>query len=79
MRKTLQSSIAALALTLCWSAAPALAETVTFKANLSAATEVPPNDSAGSGAVTITYDTGTKKLAWEGTYTGLTEIGRAHV
>jgi hypothetical protein len=72
MRKTLHSSIAALALTLCWVASPALAETVTFKAKLAAASEVPPNDSAGSGAVTVTYDTATKKLSWEGTYTGLT-------
>src|SRR5262249_23701946 len=50
----------------------AFADTVTFKADLKAASEVPPNDSKGSGSVTATFDTGTKSLAWKGTYSGLT-------
>ena len=73
MSRTLHSSIAALALTLCWAAAPALAETVAFKdVTLAAGSEVPPNDSAGTGTVKVTYDTATKKLSWEGTFSGLT-------
>jgi hypothetical protein len=52
-------------------ASPVLAESVTLKANLAAASEVPPNDSAAKGAVTATFDPATKKLTWEGTYSGL--------
>jgi hypothetical protein len=66
------ASIAALALAACLaSASPLLAETVTMKANLTAAAEVPPNDSAATGAVTATFDTASKKLSWQGTYAGL--------
>jgi hypothetical protein len=52
-------------------ATPALAETVTFKAQLSAAQEVPPTDSKAKGEVTATYDTASKKLSWKGTYSDL--------
>lgn len=58
--------LAGLALT-----APALAAPVELKANLSAASEVPPTDSAGKGAVTATYDADSKTLSWKGTYSGL--------
>ena len=50
---------------------PANAEVVNLKANLSAASEVPPNPSKGTGTVTVTYDTASKKLSWKGNYTGL--------
>ncbi len=53
-------------------ASPAMAEVITYKVNLVSSAEVPPNDSAGTGTVTITFDTATKKLSWEGTYSGLT-------
>jgi hypothetical protein len=53
-------------------ASPATAEVITYKVNLVSSAEVPPNDSAGTGTVTITFDTATKKLSWEGTYSGLT-------
>lgn len=53
-------------------ATPALAEMVNFKANLSPSEEVPPTNSKGSGTVTATYDTGSKKLTWKGSYSGLT-------
>jgi hypothetical protein len=54
-------------------AAPAYAETVNYKADLSTKTEVPPHDSlSGSGALTATFDTATKKLSWKADYTGLT-------
>lgn len=52
--------------------ASARAETVNYKAELRADTEVPPNPSKGVGHVTATYDTGTKKLSWKVGYTDLT-------
>jgi hypothetical protein len=52
-------------------AVPAMAETVNFKATMNGATEVPPNQSKGTGAVTATYDTATKKLSYKGNYSGL--------
>jgi len=53
-------------------AAPAFAETVTYKAALDGKDEVPPNDSKGTGSVDAKYDPGTMKLTWVVTYTGLT-------
>jgi hypothetical protein len=53
-------------------ATPSTAEMVNFKADLKAASEVPPNDSKGSGSVTATYDTASKKLSYKGGYSGLT-------
>lgn len=53
-------------------ATPAMAETVNFKASLDAKSEVPPNDSKGTGSVTATFDTATKKLTWKGTFANLT-------
>jgi len=53
-------------------AAPAaFAETQTYKATLTSASEVPPNASKGTGALTSTYDTATKKLTWSVTFSGL--------
>ena len=52
-------------------ASPAMAETMNFKADLSAQNEVPPNDSKGNGSVTATYDSSSKKLTWKGNYSGL--------
>jgi hypothetical protein len=53
-------------------ASPSMAAMMNFKANLSGKTEVPPNATAGSGTVTATYDTDSKKLTWKGSYSGLT-------
>ena len=50
----------------------AFAATETYVAELKASTEVPPNDSAGAGTLTATYDTVTKKLSYAASYTGLT-------
>ena len=33
---------------------------------------MPPNQTTGSGTVTATYDTSTKQLTWNGSYSGLT-------
>jgi hypothetical protein len=49
-----------------------LAEEQRFMADLSGASEVPPNDSGGTGTANITYDTDSKELAWTIEYSGLT-------
>jgi hypothetical protein len=60
---------AACAMTL---SAPGLAATVNLKADLKAASEVPPTDSKGTGSVTATFDTTSKQLTWKGSVSGLT-------
>ena len=51
--------------------APAFAEMISYKADLNAASEVPPTTTKATGAVTAAYDTASKKLTWKGSYTGL--------
>lgn len=51
---------------------PASAETYKLIASLNGASEVPSNSTPGTGSLTATYDTTTKKLAWTVTYSGLT-------
>jgi len=68
LRSTLTALACAMALAI---ASPAMAAMVNFKADLKAASEVPPNDSKGTGSVTATYDTTGKKLTWKGSYSGL--------
>ena len=58
-------------------ALPALAEMVSYKADMKGSSEVPPTDSKGTGTVTVTYDTASKKLIWKGTYMGLTGAATA--
>ena len=53
-------------------ATPSMAAMMNFKASLSGKSEVPANTTAGSGSVTATYDTDSKKLTWKGSYSGLT-------
>ena len=68
----LRSSLTALACSAVLAlATPAMAANVNLKADLKGASEVPPVDSKGSGSVTATYDTASKKLSWKGTVTGL--------
>ena len=52
--------------------APAFAETVDYKADLRADTEVPPNPSKAVGHITATYDTASKMLTYKVGYTDLT-------
>jgi len=52
-------------------ASPASAEMMTMKLHLTGASEVPPNDSKGTGTADITYDTASKMLTWKVTYSGL--------
>ena len=48
-----------------------MAANVNLKADLKASSEVPPTDSKGTGSVTATYDTASKKLSWKGSISGL--------
>ena len=52
-------------------ALPAAADSMKFKAPLSASEEVPPNQSKATGNIEATYDTSSKKLSWKGSYSGL--------
>ena len=47
------------------------AEMISYRADLKGTTEVPPNDSKGTGAVDANYDTASKKLSWTVTYSVL--------
>ncbi|HEU4661374.1 MAG TPA: CHRD domain-containing protein [Pseudolabrys sp.] len=49
-----------------------MAAMVHFKATMKASNEVPPTKSKGTGSVTATLDTASKKLSWKGSYKGLT-------
>jgi hypothetical protein len=50
----------------------AFAETQTYTADLKGSTEVPPNETKGTGTLTATYDTTSKLLTYSSTYSGLT-------
>ena len=58
-------------------AAPALAEETKFMAMLSAAEEVPPTDSAGTGTANITWNSETKELSWSIEFSGLSGAASA--
>lgn len=65
-------ALAALAITvLVATGARSLAATVSFKAELNGASEVPPTQSKGTGSLRATLDTGSKSLTWTGSYSGL--------
>ena len=66
-------AVAALALgALMLATTPVMAETISYKADLKSATEVPPNDSQGTGNLDAVYDAASKKMTYTVTYTGLT-------
>lgn len=68
----LRSSLTALACTAVLAiASTSMAANVNLKADLKASSEVPPTDSKGTGSVTATYDTASKKLSWKGSISGL--------
>ena len=66
MKITLLTTAALLALT-----PAAFAASETYTADLKAANEVPANTSKGSGTLTATYDTASKKLTYTATYKDL--------
>ena len=49
----------------------AFAATVSFKAELSGAREVPPTQSKGTGSLKATLDSASKTMTWTGSYSGL--------
>jgi hypothetical protein len=58
---------------------PSYAATETYKADLKGSSEVPANETKGTGTVTATYDPTTKELSWKGSYSGLTgDVTAAH-
>lgn len=61
---------------LAWAPA-AFAEMVMYKAVLTASAEVPANASKGSGTLTATYDTATKKLTYMADYKDLSGAATA--
>ena len=66
------SLITAAALTLALGTTLAQAETMKVSAKLDAASETPPNASKGTGTLTGSYDSASKKLTWDVTYSDLT-------
>jgi len=66
-------SLAAAALLFVLSAGtPAIADMVAYGAELKGSTEVPANDTKGTGVVHASYDTVAKKFTWRISYSGLT-------
>jgi hypothetical protein len=53
-------------------APPAHAAPLKLRAELKGSSEVPPNETTGTGTVTVTFDPTTRRLTWDGTYSGLT-------
>jgi CHRD domain len=57
----------------------ALADKLSYGAELKGTSEVPPTDSTGTGSVVMTFDTVSKQLEWKGSYAGLSgEATAAH-
>jgi hypothetical protein len=73
------SLLTGLATALIMVSAPAFSETMTFKADMKASSEVPPTNSVAAGSADVTLDTGTKKLTWTVVSRGLSgEATAAH-
>ena len=70
MRLISYASVSALAV-VALLASPARADSVTLKATMNAASEVPANDSKATGTVAVTYDTASKLMSWKGAYSDL--------
>ena len=77
-RTFLRPLLAAAALsTVMFAASGSFAAEVHYTAALKASSEVPPNDSKGTGTVTGTFDTASKKFSYTATYSGLTGAATA--
>ena len=71
-RMLLRSTVAGLMAASFLALAPAaFAQAVMYKADLKASTQVPPNDSKGTGALTASYDPASKKLTYTVNYKDL--------
>jgi hypothetical protein len=71
-RTSLRSALAVAVLSASLFTGAAFAATVSYTADLKGSTEVPPNDSKGTGTVSAMYDTASKKFSYTITYMGLT-------
>jgi hypothetical protein len=72
LRTSLRPTLAAVAMSaFLFTGSAAFAATQEYVADLKASSEVPPNDSKGTGAVTATYDTVSKKFTYTATYMNL--------
>jgi hypothetical protein len=60
-----------------FTASSSFAAVLNYTASLKGSSEVPPNDSKGTGTVTATYDTASKKFTYTVTYSGLTGAATA--
>jgi hypothetical protein len=72
LAKHIRPALAVAALMAGFATMPAMADTVTFHAALNGASEVPPNDTKGTGTIEVTYDTATRQMRYDGSYSGLT-------
>ena len=78
MRKMTLAALAAVAVTLAWSYGQAAVDT--YKGTLSSGAEVPPVTGTGSGSASVTYDTATKQISYNVTYSGLSgPAAAAHI
>ena len=69
--------VTALSAALLMSSNVCLAETVKLQGDLKGSSEVPPNDSAGTGKVQATSDSGSKDFKYNVDYAGLTDAASA--
>ena len=61
-------------------AGSAMADKMSYGAELKGTSEVPPASSTATGSVTMTFDTVSKQLEWKGSYSGLSgDATAAHV
>ncbi|MBV9786395.1 MAG: CHRD domain-containing protein [Acidisphaera sp.] len=69
---SLGAALAFAAFTLAAPMQPASAAPQSFTVPMNAGSEVPPNDSKGTGNAQLTYDPASKALSWTVTFSGLT-------
>jgi CHRD domain len=72
MTSSISKLLPAFGLALAFVTAPAYAEVVKYKADLSGPGENPATTSKGTGTIEASLDTATMMLSWSGSYTGLT-------
>jgi hypothetical protein len=79
MQRTSRSSVLAAAVlsAVMFTASASFAAVVNYTAALKGSSEVPATDSKGTGTVTATFDTTSKKLTYSATYSGLTGAATA--
>ena len=71
MKNATRAALLALTVAAALATSPAVAEMMSYKAELKGNAEVPSTTGQGTGNLTATYDTASKKLAWKGTVSGL--------